>query len=92
MYIEIWTLKLRCTQHEFCGLDDLQECKDNSSFDGGRGWVGRKTFFDQVQSKHFGLPKGCRSRALALIPLKGPFIKKLVGGALVYGKEGSLNQ
>jgi hypothetical protein len=38
------------------------------------------------------LPKGCRSRALALIPLKGPFIKKLVGGALVYGKEGSLNQ
>ena len=88
--IGFWALKLRCTQHELCGIDDLQKCKETLLL--MVGGAGQRTYFDQVQNKRSWLPEGCKSRAPALIPFKGPFIKKLVGGALAYGKEGSVNQ
>jgi hypothetical protein len=67
--------------HGFCGLDNLQDCKDNF-FEVG---LGEQRFSVGFVEVFVGLPKGCGSRALALILLGDPFLIKLVGGASTSG-------
>ena len=58
IYIEFWTLKLRCIQYGYCGLGVLQECKDNFFLNSG----GRAAF----SVRFMGLPTDYEWRARPL--------------------------
>jgi hypothetical protein len=55
MYIGLGALKLMCTQYGFCGLGNLQECKNNFLF---WSWAGWATFSNHVHISCYGVAEG----------------------------------
>ena len=82
IYIGLWILKSRCTQHEFYGLGDLQECTYNVFFfffEIRRG--GQPLFFGQVRIDLF-FPRAAQG---LWVRTQGSPSKKLVGSAVASG-------